>query len=123
MERMINTGVHGVIDYMSAVALVVAPWLFEFQAQAGATMLSLASGIAVTAMSICTRYEGGIIKVLPMRNTPLVRRGHWVGMDRIALVAGRRRWGQKFPDSYGNNLIDGGSCHRTRARAKERRMT
>lgn len=67
MERMINTGVHGVIDYMSAVALVVAPWLFEFQAQTGATMLSLASGIAVTAMSICTRYEGGIIKVLPMR--------------------------------------------------------
>lgn len=65
--KIIPTKVHGVLDYLVGVALIVAPYLFGFSDVGGpAVWLPMVLGVGLIVYSIFTNYEWGFIKVLPM---------------------------------------------------------
>jgi len=64
--RFIPTSVHGVVDYLTGVLLIAAPWLFNF-AQGGAeAWVPVALGAGVILYSLLTDYELGVARVLSM---------------------------------------------------------
>ena len=68
MTKPIPTFVHGVADYLGAAALLLAPNLFGFADVGGAAVwVPRVVGLVVLLQSLATRYELGVLKVLPMR--------------------------------------------------------
>lgn len=61
--RFINDKVHGVIDYLAAIALIVAPFVLGFAG--AAQLLSVAAGIALLIYSLLTSYSLGARKAIP----------------------------------------------------------
>jgi len=48
------------------VALIAAPWIFQFSDVTAATVVSIVLGIGLIAYSLFTNYELGVWKVAPM---------------------------------------------------------
>ena len=71
--RFIPTQVHGFIDYLMAVLLIAAPWLFGFAAGGAETWLPVILGAGVILYSIFTDYELGIV--------PRISMGTHLGLD------------------------------------------
>lgn len=66
--RRIPTNLHGPVDYLAGLFLVVMPWLVGFAEIGGpATWLSVAIGLAVITYSLLTDYEWGVFGGLDMR--------------------------------------------------------
>lgn len=66
MMRLIPTKVHGVIDYVVSLLLIAAPWLFGFARGGAETWVPVALGLGAAAYSLCTRYECGVLPLIPM---------------------------------------------------------
>jgi lysylphosphatidylglycerol synthetase-like protein (DUF2156 family) len=65
--KFIPTKVHGALDYIVAVALILAPWLFGFSEVGGAAVIvPMVLGVGLILYSLFTKYEWGLIKVLSM---------------------------------------------------------
>ena len=64
--RIISTRTHGVIDYLTGLLLIVAPWLFGFANGGAAQWVPILVGLAILGMSLMTDYELSIAKVIPM---------------------------------------------------------
>ena len=64
--RFIPTRFHAPLDYIVGVALIAAPWLFQFSGVTAASMVSIVLGIGLIAYSLFTNYELGLWKVAPM---------------------------------------------------------
>lgn len=64
--RFLPTRVHGVIDYLSVIALLATPHFIQGESSTVA-MLFQAAGVAVLLISLLTRYELGAYRTLPMR--------------------------------------------------------
>jgi hypothetical protein len=64
--RFISTRLHAPLDYIVGVALIAAPWIFQFSEVAAATAISIVLGIGLIAYSLVTDYELGVWKVAPM---------------------------------------------------------
>lgn len=65
--KFLPTKIHGVLDYIVAVALFFAPMIFGFQNVGGpAVIIPMVLGVGLALYSIFTRYELGIFKVLSM---------------------------------------------------------
>ena len=64
--RFISTQIHGVLDYLSAVLLIAAPWLFGFEDVTTAKWVAVIAGVLILLMSIFTKYELGMIRSIPM---------------------------------------------------------
>jgi hypothetical protein len=62
--RFIPTSVHGVIDYLTAAALILLPRLFGFSDSVTSLMTFAGAGLAL--LSLLTRYELGPVKLIPM---------------------------------------------------------
>src|SRR5690606_10733716 len=65
--KKISTRLHAVLDYAYALVLLAAPWLFTFADIPAAKMIVLISAILVLIVSFLTRYEGGFLKIIPMK--------------------------------------------------------
>jgi hypothetical protein len=65
--QVISTRVHGVIDYLTGGLLLVAPWLFGFATGGIAQWLPMLLGAAIIGMSLLTRYELGVVRIIPLR--------------------------------------------------------
>lgn len=65
--KVINTTLHAVLDYLSAIVLVACPWVLRFNESTTATAVAVFAGILIFIMSILTDYEGGSIHIIPMR--------------------------------------------------------
>jgi hypothetical protein len=65
MVKPISTRLHGVLDYASAGTLFALPRLLGWTPTV--TTLLTGSATATLAASLLTKYELGLIKVLPMR--------------------------------------------------------
>ena len=66
--QFIPTKVHGVLDYLVAVALIFAPMIFGFQAVGGAAVtIPVVLGIGLFIYSLLTNYEWGVFKVINMK--------------------------------------------------------
>ncbi len=65
--RFIPTWVHGIIDYIEGVALLLAPNIFGFAELGGpAVLVPRILGVMILVYSLITRYELGAVKLLPM---------------------------------------------------------
>lgn len=65
--KFIPTKVHGVLDYIVAIALIFAPMIFKFSDVGGAAVvIPIVLGVALFAYSLFTNYEWGLIRVLGM---------------------------------------------------------
>ena len=77
--KFIPTSVHGILDYVVGIALILAPYIFQFSEVGGAAVyVPQVLGIGLILYSIFTNYELGLIKVLPMP-------GHLI-IDAIAAI-------------------------------------
>lgn len=64
---MINTKTHGVIDYLTGVLLLAAPYLFGFASGGAAQIVPQVIGAAIILMSLFTRYELSLAKLIPLK--------------------------------------------------------
>ena len=64
--RFIPTKFHAPLDYIVGVALIAAPWIFQFSEHTAATVVPVVLGIGLIAYSLFTDYELGVWKVAPM---------------------------------------------------------
>ena len=64
--RFLPTRVHGFLDYIVGVALIAAPWIFQFSEYRAATVVPIVLGIGLILYSVLTDYELGLARVLPM---------------------------------------------------------
>ncbi|MBX9626769.1 MAG: hypothetical protein K2X82_23410 [Gemmataceae bacterium] len=68
MTKPIPRQVHGAVDYLYAATAAAAPDRFEFRDEpTAARLIRLAAG-GVAAYSLLTRYEWGVLRVLPWRS-------------------------------------------------------
>jgi hypothetical protein len=65
--RVISSKVHGVLDYVVGIILIIAPWMLGFARNGAETWVPVVLGCITLLYSICTNYELGRFKMLPMR--------------------------------------------------------
>jgi hypothetical protein len=65
--RMLSTKVHGVLDYLMGVILIVSPWIFNFNRGGAETAVPVILGAGVIVYSLMTNYELGLSGILSMR--------------------------------------------------------
>jgi hypothetical protein len=65
--KMIPRNIHGILDYIVGLALIAAPWLFGFADKSAATYVPVALGFSALLYSLLTRYEAGLIKLIPFK--------------------------------------------------------
>jgi hypothetical protein len=64
--RFISTFVHGIEDYALAALLLMSPYLLGFADGSAAQYVPQAVGAAIFVTSIFTRYEMGLLRIIPM---------------------------------------------------------
>lgn len=61
--RFMSTGLHGFIDYITAIVLIASPWLFGFAGyNVYATAIPVTLGSVLLVYSACTQYELGLTR-------------------------------------------------------------
>jgi hypothetical protein len=66
MGNMLSRRTHGILDYIVGIALILAPYLFGFSDVGGAAKtIPQVLGVLIILMSLFTRYELGVVKVIP----------------------------------------------------------
>ena len=63
---MIPTRIHGAIDYVVGVILILAPFFIGFADGGPAQWVPVTIGVLTIIFSLLTRYELGAFRVLPM---------------------------------------------------------
>lgn len=63
---MISTKVHGYLDYLMGLLLIVIPFVFQFP-KGAATAVPIVLGAGVIMYSLITDYELGLLKILAMK--------------------------------------------------------
>lgn len=57
---------HGAIDYLIGIALIISPWLFQFDNLSdSATYTMVLVGSIILLVSLMTNYPLGVIRILP----------------------------------------------------------
>ncbi len=64
---MISTKVHGYLDYIMGIVLIIAPWLLGFAEGGAETWIPVILGAAVILYSLGTNYELGVTDAISMR--------------------------------------------------------
>jgi hypothetical protein len=64
--RVIPTRVHGIVDYLMGIVLIIAPWVFDFADGGPEQWIPVILGAGTIVYSLMTNYELGVMKVLPM---------------------------------------------------------
>jgi hypothetical protein len=65
--KPISTRTHGIVDYLSVATLYGLPRLLRWNAEVARLLTGVAAG--TLGYSLLTRYELGLVKVLPMPST------------------------------------------------------
>lgn len=60
--RFISTKVHGMMDYMTGLLLILAPWIFNFATGGPAQWIPVIVGVAILGLSLMTDYELGVTR-------------------------------------------------------------
>ncbi|WPU96974.1 hypothetical protein SNE25_15745 [Mucilaginibacter sabulilitoris] len=63
--RFISPGSHGIIDYVGSIALIACPFILKLGDSPAIKWVSIGTGLAGIAISILTKYEYSIFKVIP----------------------------------------------------------
>jgi hypothetical protein len=62
--RVIPVNVHNFLDYLYAVLIIAAPWIFNFASEGPETYVPVAAGILVLLMSLMTNYKYSAVKLI-----------------------------------------------------------
>ncbi len=92
----ISTLVHGVIDYVVGAGLIAAPEAIGLTADAAATNFTRAMGGGAIGYALCTDYELGALKLIPMAAHLRVDSGWALGLALGPWVLGFARRGLRF---------------------------
>jgi len=65
--RFIPTKVHGMLDYLMGILLIVAPWVFNFDRGGAETWVPVILGVSAILYSLVTDYELGAVRKLSMK--------------------------------------------------------
>lgn len=65
--KAISRRFHAILDYGSVIILLLAPFLFNFVDVPTAKMIVIVAAAFVLLLSFMTKYEGGLVKIIPMR--------------------------------------------------------
>ncbi len=63
--KLFSTRIHGVLDYLTVGTLITLPRALRWSESA--TRLLTSAGIGALGYSVLTRYELGIVKLIPMK--------------------------------------------------------
>lgn len=63
---MIPTRVHGVIDYLVGIVLILSPYVLGFADGTAAQWVPIIIGVATLGLGTITRHELGFVKIVPM---------------------------------------------------------
>jgi hypothetical protein len=74
--HVIPTRIHGMLDYIVALLLILAPWLFGFADNGPAQWVPVTLGVAIIIYSLLTDYELGAVSAIPL--------GAHLGIDVLA---------------------------------------
>ncbi len=98
---IISTRVHGIIDYLTGALLILAPYLFGFSTGGIEQWVPQLLGVALIGMSLITRYELSVAKIIPL--------GVHLGVDLAAgILLAVSPWLFGFADrTYWPHLIIG----------------
>jgi NADH:ubiquinone reductase (H+-translocating) len=89
--RFLSTVIHGAIDYLAAVLLIVSPFLFGFADGGAAQWLPMLIGAAVIGYSLLTDYELGAARRIGMP-------GHLALDGALGLLLAASPWLYGFAD-------------------------
>lgn len=64
--KIISTFVHGILDYLVGFLLIGAPWILGFAEGGAESWVPVALGVGALIYSLMTKYELGLVRVLPM---------------------------------------------------------
>jgi hypothetical protein len=64
--RLINTRVHGWLDYIVGGLFILVPWLLGFAEGGAETWVFVALGVVSIVYALLTDYELGVVRVIPM---------------------------------------------------------
>lgn len=65
--KLLNTRLHGLLDYLLGGLLIIAPWMFAFASDHISTWIPVTLGAAVILYSVFTDYEYGFIPEISKR--------------------------------------------------------
>ena len=66
MVRFIPTRLHGALDYIIGLILIIAPFMFGFADGSAAQWVPIILGIGVIGYSLVTDYEFSVARLIPM---------------------------------------------------------
>ncbi len=67
MRKIIPTHWHTFFDYITALVLLVSPWLMDFEEHRMASLISWIAAGMIAVQALTTNYEGGLIRIIPIR--------------------------------------------------------
>jgi hypothetical protein len=83
---IINTKLHGFIDYAFGIFLIASPWIFGYDnGNSAAQWVPVVIGSITLVMSLCTNYEAGLFKLIDMR-------AHLLMDALLSIVLGLSPW-------------------------------
>ena len=65
--KFISTKIHGVLDYLVGIFLIVSPWIFRLNPTEAEGIVFIVLGIMAFIYSIFTNYELGLIRIIPVK--------------------------------------------------------
>lgn len=65
--QLISRRTHGILDYLVGLVLILSPRLFGFDAGSTEAAVPVFLGWAAILYSLLTRYEFGLLRVIPFR--------------------------------------------------------
>ena len=65
--RFIPTPLHAVLDYLTAIFFLGTPWIFGLKPGDVEVMIFMVLGITLLTYSVFTKYELGLVRVLPLK--------------------------------------------------------
>jgi len=64
--RFIPTRIHAIVDYVTGILLIAAPFIFRFADGGAAQWVPMLLGTAIIIMSLMTDYELSMSRMIPM---------------------------------------------------------
>ncbi len=64
--QLIPTPIHAVIDYLTGLLLVAAPWVYGFANGGAAQWIPVVLGLSAVGYSVLTDYELGLARLISM---------------------------------------------------------
>ena len=65
--RFIETKIHGYIDYLMGLFLIISPWILGFANGGAVQWVPVILGVGTIVYSLVTDYELGLLKMIPMK--------------------------------------------------------